>query len=63
MDHQKQDTSCIICLESLLGEDQDVATIANCQHVFHELCIKEWSERTNSEYTTAVERNEVLIGF
>lgn len=58
MDHQKQDTSCIICLESLLGDDQDVATIANCQHVFHEMCIKEWSERTNSKCYTSYSGKE-----
>jgi hypothetical protein len=53
--------SCIICLEPLLTttissqqqiqQDQEyIATLPLCDHIYHDLCIKAWSERTNCKY-------------
>lgn len=45
------DDECSICIESLLSAsnvDELVARVASCQHCYHDLCIRSWSEQANS---------------
>jgi len=33
---------CVICLEKMEDQDEDVYTITECKHRYHEKCIRQW---------------------
>jgi len=35
---------CAICLDYSINEEQELYTIANCSHTFHDTCIRRWKE-------------------
>lgn len=39
---------CAICFEVFEIENGEVYTVANCNHKFHEACIKKWKERNTT---------------
>lgn len=46
-DEKEELGSCSICLEEMCGGGKELVGLP-CQHVFHENCILQWLEKTNS---------------
>ncbi|GJS80263.1 zinc finger, RING/FYVE/PHD-type containing protein [Tanacetum coccineum] len=41
-------TTCPICIDELVSQDDEIIRLPDCHHVFHQKCILEWFSRNNT---------------